>query len=100
MSIEYCSLGVAAAAAALFVLSRKFTADGFVYRRIVLPVSEASFGAYLIHILVLVPVSSALKGFMPMPLCVFAVAAISFVASIAVSCAVRRLPIVGKWLMG
>jgi surface polysaccharide O-acyltransferase-like enzyme len=100
MSIEYCSLGVAAAAAALFVLSRKFTAGGFLYRRIVLPASEASFGAYLIHILVLVPVSSALKGVMPMPICVFAVAAISFLVSIAVSCAVRRLPLVGKWLMG
>ena len=100
MSIEYCSLGVAAAAVALFFLARKFTADGAFYRRIVLPVSEASFGAYLIHILVLVPVSSALKGTMPMPLCVFAVAAATFVASIAASFAVRRIPVVGKWLVG
>ena len=100
MSIEYCSLGVAAAAVALFLLSRKFTADGAFYRRVVLPVSEASFGAYLIHILILVPVSSALKGTMPMPLCVFAVAAVTFVASAIASCAVRRIPVAGKWIMG
>ena len=100
MSIEYCSLGVVFASVALFVLARKFTADGMFYRRVVLPVSEASFGAYLIHILILVPVSTALKGSMPMPLCVFCVAAISFLASIVASCAARRIPFVGKWLMG
>ena len=100
MSIEYCSLGVAAAAAALFLLARKFTAGGAFYRRIVLPASEASFGAYLAHILILVPVSSALKGTMPMPLCVFAVAAATFVASTFASCLLRRIPLAGKWLVG
>lgn len=100
MSIEYCSVGVAAAALALFILFRKFTFDGAFYKRIVLPISNASFGAYLIHILILVPVSSALKGTLPTPLCVLAVAVITFVSSAIVSCAVRRIPIVGKWLMG
>ena len=100
MSIEYCSLGVVAATVAIFILARKFTADGVFYRRVVLPVSEASFGAYLVHILVLVPVSSALKGMMPMPLCVFTVAAVTFVVSAIASCALRRLPVVGKWLVG
>ena len=100
MSIEYCSLGVAAAAVALFLLARKFTADGAFYRRVVLPASEASFGAYLIHILILVPVSSAFKGAMPTPVCVVAVAAVTFVASVAASCVLRRIPVVGKWLAG
>lgn len=100
MSIEYCSLGVAAAAVALFLLARKFTADGAFYRRVVLPVSEASFGAYLIHILILVPVSSAFKGAMPTPVCVVAVAAVTFAASVAASCVLRRIPVAGKWLAG
>ena len=100
MSIEYCSLGVAAATVALFILFRKFSFDGAFYRWVVLPFSNASFGAYLIHILILVPVSAALKGTMPMPLCVLAVAGVTFVASMLVSCAVRRIPLVGKWLMG
>ena len=100
MTIEYCSLGVALATVAIFVLARNFTSDGAVYRRVVLPISEASFGAYLIHILILVPVSSALKGTMPMPLCVFAVASITFLVSTVLSCVMRRIPFVGKWLMG
>ena len=100
MSIEFCSLGVAAAALAFFLLARKFTADGAFYRRVVVPVSDASFGAYLVHILVLVPVSSAFKGAMPMPVCVFAVAVVTFLVSIAASCAIKRVPRVGKWLMG
>jgi surface polysaccharide O-acyltransferase-like enzyme len=100
MSIEYCSLGVAAAAVAFFILVRNFTSSGVFYRRIVLPVSEASFGTYLVHMLILVPVSSAFKGMMPMPLCVLAVALVTFIASTVASCVVRRIPIVGKWLMG
>lgn len=100
MSIEYCSLGVAAATVALFMMLRKFTSDGAFYRRIVLPASEASFGAYLIHVLILVPGLSALRDIVPMPLCVFAVAGATFVASMALSCLIRRLPVVGRWLMG
>jgi peptidoglycan/LPS O-acetylase OafA/YrhL len=75
-------------------------ADGAFYRRVVVPVSDASFGAYLVHILVLVPVSSAFKGAMPMPICVFAVAVVTFLVSIAASCAIKRVPRVGKWFMG
>lgn len=100
MSIEYCSLGVAAAAVALFLTARKFTADGWFYRRVVVPASEASFGAYLIHILVLVPVSGALKGAMPTPLCVLAVAAVTFIASMLASVLLRRIPFLGKYIAG
>lgn len=99
-SIEFCSLGVLAATVALFLVARTFTADGAFYRRIVVPVSNASFGAYLIHMLILAPFSSTLKGSMPTPLCVFAVASLSFLASIGASCAIRRIPLLGKWLMG
>lgn len=100
MSIEYCSLGVAAAAVALFLIARKFTADGWFYRRVVVPASESSFGAYLIHILILVPVSCALKGAMPTPICVIIVAAVTFIASILASILLRRIPLVGKYIVG
>jgi surface polysaccharide O-acyltransferase-like enzyme len=100
MSIEYCSFGVAAASVALFLIARKFTADGWFYRRVVVPASEASFGAYLIHILILVPVSSALKGAMHTPLCVVAVACATFIASMLASVLLRRIPFVGKYIVG
>lgn len=100
MSIEYCSFGVAAASVALFLIARKFTADGWFYRRVVVPASEASFGAYLIHILILVPVSSALKGAMHTPFCVVAVACATFIASMLASVLLRRIPFVGKYIVG
>ena len=100
MSIEYCSVGVAAAVVGLFLVIRKFTADGAFYRRVILPLSEASYGTYLIHMIALAPVSAALKGVLPMPLAVPAVASIAFVSSSLVSFAVRKIPFVGKYLMG
>ncbi len=100
MSIEYCSLGVAAAVVGLFLVIRKFTADGAFYRRVILPLSEASYGIYLIHMIVLAPVSSALSGVLPMPLAVVSVAAIAFVSSSLVSLMGRKIPFIGKYLLG
>lgn len=98
--IEYCSLGVAAAVVGLFLVIRKITADGTFYRRVIVPLSEASYGTYLIHMIALAPVSAALKGVVPMPLAVMAVASIAFVSSSLVSFAVRKIPFIGKYLMG
>ena len=100
MSIEYCSIGVAAAVVGLFLIVQKFTADGAFYRSVIVPVSEASYGTYLIHMIALAPVSAALKGVLPMPLAVIAVASIAFVSSSLVSFAVRKIPFIGKYLMG
>ena len=100
MSIEYCSIGVAAAVVGLFLIVQKFTADGAFYRSVIVPVSEASYGTYLIHMIALAPVSAALKGVVPMPLAVMAVASIAFISSSLVSFAVRKIPFIGKYLMG
>lgn len=100
MAIEYCSVGVSAAVVGLFLVIRKFTADGAFYRRVILPLSEASYGTYLIHMIALAPASAALKDVLPMPLAVPAVAAVSFVASSLVSCAVRKIPFIGRYIMG
>ena len=60
MSIEYCSLGVALTTVAVFMVFRKLDFGGAFYRRLVRPVSEASYGMYLMHMFVLTPVSAAL----------------------------------------
>ena len=98
MSIEYCSLGVALATIAAFMVIRKLHFDGAFYRRVVRPVSEASYGMYLVHMLVLAPVSAALIPRMATPLAILSVAAISYVASALIAIAVRRVPAVGKWI--
>ena len=53
---------------------------------------------YLVHVLVLAPVSAALIPRMATPLAILSAAAISYVASALASFAVRRIPVVGKWI--
>jgi surface polysaccharide O-acyltransferase-like enzyme len=98
MSIEYCSLGVALATIAAFTVVRKIYFDGAFYRLVVRPVSEASYGMYLVHMLVLTPVSAALIPRMATPLAIISSAAISYVASALLAIAVRRVPVIGKWV--
>ncbi len=100
MSVEYCSIGVVAAVVGSFMIIRKFTADGVIYRRVIVPLSEASYGTYLIHMIALAPVSEYFKGVLPMPLAVILVAAIAFISSSVVSFIVRKIPFIGKYLMG
>ena len=98
MSIEYCSLGVALATIAAFMVFRKLGSDGVFYRFVVRPVSEASYGMYLMHMLVLTPVSVALIPRMSTPLAIVSTALVSYAASAFVAIAVRKILVVGKWL--
>ena len=98
MSIEYCSLGVALATIAAFMVFRKLGSDGVFYRLVVRPVSEASYGMYLMHMFVLMPVSAVLILRMSTPLAIVATALVSYAASAFVAIVVRKIPLVGKWL--
>ena len=98
MSIEYCSLGVALTTVAAFMVFRKISFGGAFYRRVVRPVSEASYGMYLMHMFFLAPVSAVLIPRLSTPLAIAATAAASFAASAITALVVRRLPVVGKWL--
>ena len=98
MSIEYCSLGVALATIAAFMVVRKLDSGGMLYERIVRPVSEASYGMYLLHMFVLAPVSAWLIPCLTTPLAILATAAVSFTASAVTALVLRRLPVVGKYL--
>ena len=100
MSIEYCSLGVALCVLASFIVFRKFSSDGWLYAHVVRPLSEASYGTYLVHMLVLAEVIARLQGKLPTPLAILASAALSFVTASLFSVAVRKIPVVGKWICG
>ena len=52
-SWDFCTLGVALTTMAYFLIARKMTADGWVYRHLIAPLSRLSFGMYLMHIFVL-----------------------------------------------
>ncbi len=100
MGIEYCSTGVALATFGMFMVFRKFTAAGGIYQYLVRPLSEASFGAYLLHMFVLIPVIGALQGRLATPFAIAACAVICYVISMFISMALRKIPIIGKWICG
>ena len=100
MSIEYCGLGVCASVLAFFLVIRKFTARGWLYEKVIRPISEASYGMYLMHIVILVVFVEHLKGSVPTPVAIAGIAAGSFVISSVASIIIRKIPVVGKFVIG
>lgn len=100
MSIEYCSTGVALAVAAAFLVLRKIESCGEFYRCIVRPLSEASYGAYLLHMFVLLAVFEVVRPRFGTPATIFITAAISFAVASLISIAIGRIPRIGRWIVG
>jgi peptidoglycan/LPS O-acetylase OafA/YrhL len=97
-SIEFCSLGVALATIAVFSVVRKFDFGGWFHAKIVRPVSEASYGMYLMHMFILTPVFAALGPRVSTPVAILATAAATYVLCAGVAALVRKVPHVGKWI--
>lgn len=98
MSIEYCSLGVALTTIGAFLVLRKLCSGGTLHGRIVRPLSEASYGMYLMHMFILAPASAALMPRLPTPAAILATAAATFALSAVAALLVRRIPVVGRWV--
>lgn len=93
------------------LLFRHFRFSGKFYRHIVLPVSKASYGMYLCHMLALGMFAALYRGtfgigvegslgLMTTPVEIILTAVSSYVTA-AVFCAlVQKIPVVGKWLIG
>lgn len=94
------TVGVALMTIAWILLFRKITADGRFYQRVLLPVSKASYGMYLCHLLVLVPVSEYFRPLCPTPVAILVTAVVTFVVVAAFSVFVQRIPKAGKWIIG
>lgn len=103
--------GVALMVVAWLLVLRKIKGTGLFYRRVMLPVSKASYGMYLCHMFVLGAVVTWLRstlgvgpngtlGIWTTPVEILTTAMGSFVIVAAVGVAVQRIPRVGKWLMG
>ena len=99
-SIEYCSFGVALTTFAAFTVFRKLNFGGWFYQKVVRPVSEASYGMYLMHMFILAAVFAKLSPHLPTPLAILATAAVSFACSSVVAILLRRIPVVGKLICG
>lgn len=93
------------------LLFRKVTASGGFYRHVLLPISKASYGMYLIHLLMLVSISGWIRtslgigtegvlGIWTTPVEILLITLLSF-SLVAVACVLlQRIPCLGKWLMG
>ena len=105
------SIGVAMMAIGWILVLRKIQSDGKFYRRIILPVSNASYGMYLSHLLVLVLVSGWLRealrlgnegvlGIWTTPVQILLTVLISYVL-VALACVlIRKIPKLGKIIVG
>ena len=93
------------------LLFRKFSASGRFFQRILLPVSKASYGVYLCHMLLLAFISgwlrsalgigtSATLGIWTTPIQILATALITFFLASLFCVLVQRIPRFGKYLVG
>lgn len=103
--------GVALMAVAWVLIFKKIHRRGPFFDKVLLPVSQASYGMFLCHMLILGSVSAWLRsalgvgadgclGIWTTPVQILATAAISFVASALFCVLVRRIPKIGKLIVG
>ncbi|MCH5330292.1 MAG: acyltransferase family protein [Alistipes sp.] len=103
--------GVALMTVAWLIVLRKIGCSCRFYDRVAVPVSKASYGMYLCHLLILAPVcgffrgllgvgDAGLLGFWTAPVEILASSVCSFVCVAAVSVALQRIPRIGKYIMG
>jgi surface polysaccharide O-acyltransferase-like enzyme len=105
------TLGVALMAIAWILLFRKIERGGKFYEHVLLPVSKASYGIYLCHLLLLSVISGWIRsalglgadgvlGIWTTPVQIFAIAILSFCGTALFCVLVQKVPKVGKWVVG
>jgi len=98
-SWRFCSTGVVMQTLAYFLLIRKITSSGSFYKAVVLPVSKASYGMYLLHIFVLTAVFPWFNSFST-PLHMVVAALTTYIISAVIALLLQRIPRMGKYLAG
>ena len=95
------TIGVALMTLAWVLLFRKIETGGRFFEKALLPVSQASYGMFLCHMFLLAAVSAWLRATgLPTPVQILGTAVLSF-AGVALFCVlVRRIPKIGKYIIG
>ena len=84
--------------ACVFILFRTISSPGKAYGT-VRRISAASYGMYLMHMLMLPAIFSVMNPLLPVPLAILATATLSYLASWAISALIGKLPF-GKYIVG
>ena len=104
------TIGVVLMAIAWILVFKKIKAEGRFYKNVLLPVSKASYGIYLMHLLILVPICGAFRnwlgsgsegvlGFWTTPAEILLSAIAAFIGTSIVSVLIRRIPKIGKYIV-
>jgi peptidoglycan/LPS O-acetylase OafA/YrhL len=105
------TIGVVLMTVGWILVFRKIKSAGCFYNKILLPVSKASYGMYLAHLLVLVPVcglfrnwlgsgSEGILGFWTTPVEIVLSAVVAFIIVALVSVILQKIPKIGKYIIG
>lgn len=107
----YDTIGVVLMTVGWILLFRRISCQGKFYRRIVLPVSKASYGMYLCHMIVLIAFSGLWRGvfgigdgsslgIFTQPVEIILTAVCTYVSVAVASILGQKIPVVGKYLFG
>ena len=107
-AVTFNTPGVALMALGWVLLFRQIHCDGGFYRKVLLPVSNAGYGMYLIHMIVLALASGWIRDWLGIgcdavwvtPLEIILTAVCTFIPVAIAAVLLRKIPRVGKWLMG
>lgn len=105
------TIGVVLMTVALLLLFKKIKCNGNFYQKVLLPVSKASYGIYLLHLLLLVPISGAVRewlgvgldgklGIWTTPVEIIVAGVLGFAASAIVAVVLQKIPKIGKYIIG
>ena len=105
------TIGVVLMTIAWLLVFKKIKCSGSFYHKVLLPVSKASYGIYLLHLLVLVPICGAVRewlglglegrlGVWTTPVEIVVSAVLGFLASAIIAVVLQKLPKVGKYIVG
>ena len=105
------TIGVVLMAVAWLLIFKKCTAEGWFYNKVLLPVSKASYGIYLSHLLFLVPICGYFRnlfgsgldgclGFWTTPVEIMLSGIAGFLCTAVVSILLQKIPRIGKYIIG
>jgi len=105
----YDSIGVALMTIGALLLFRRIHASGAFYRHIVLPISKASYGMYLMHLAHLAWFAATFRSLLYDPAApfgwttaavIFSTALATFLSTALLSILLQRIPKLGRWIIG
>ncbi len=105
------TIGVVLMTVAWVLIFKKCKSEGKFYNKVLLPVSKASYGIYLSHLLILVPVSGWFRsnlglgldgclGIWTTPVQIVASAIVSFICTAISAILLQKIPKAGKYIIG